>query len=226
MGLEEIYMKASVIIPCYNEGRTIAPIIYEVKRSQLVKEIIVVDSSSDPKTKRILYSIKGIKLINEKKMGKSAAIKSGVLNSKSNILVFIDGDLLNFKTYHVDLLIKELIDGNYDMVLGKRENEYYLADLTGFSIAYTGERAIYKHILLKNMEIFESRGYLLEPAINKVVFDNLRTGKVTLNGVGQIHSIDKTGIKGILKEVIMCINFVRFLGLKGLLFQMKYAKSL
>ena len=53
-------MKASIIIPCYNEGKRIIPIINEVKCSPLVEEVIVVDDGSDLDTKKILSGIKGI----------------------------------------------------------------------------------------------------------------------------------------------------------------------
>src|SRR3989338_1763247 len=220
-------MKASVIIPCHNEGKRIIPIINEIKKSKLIREIIIVDDGSDLYTKKILDSIRGIRLItHEKNLGKSAAIMSGVFEARSNILLFLDSDITNFKTYHADAMLKEMADNNCDMILGEWERDMFFSKLIGFSTAYTGQRAVYKNKLIRNVEIFDFGDYLLEPAMNKIFLNKSKTGIVILGNVGQVFKIQKSGIIGFLKDVGMWISYVKFLGFREFTRQLSCARKL
>lgn len=90
------YKSVSVIIPAYNEEKTISEIIKKVKFSKinLKKEIIVVNDNSTDKTKDILEKISGIKLINhEINLGKGEAIKTALKNATGEIVIIQDADL-------------------------------------------------------------------------------------------------------------------------------------
>lgn len=87
----------SIIIPAYNEARTIAELI---RRVQLVdldniqKEIIVVDDGSKDGTRDILKTISGIKYIfHEKNLGKGGALKTGIKAATGDLVIFQDADL-------------------------------------------------------------------------------------------------------------------------------------
>ena len=73
-------MKLTIIIPCYNEKKTIQKIITKILAINLNKEIIVVDDGSIDGTKKIIQSkIKNKyikKIFHKKNLGKGAAIKS------------------------------------------------------------------------------------------------------------------------------------------------------
>lgn len=112
----------SVIIPAYNEEKTMEQTVQSLKkelnRLNLNYEIIVVNDGSTDKTKEILEKIKGIKLINHSEnQGYGAALKTGIKNSKYDWILIIDAD----KTYPVEA-ISDLITHapNYDMVVGAR----------------------------------------------------------------------------------------------------------
>ena len=88
--------KYSIIIPCYNEDETIEQIIVNVQNLIKLKtidaEIIVVnDGSTDNSKKFILkHEVKLIDNLNNSGLG--ASLKNGILNSKSDFVVFIDSD--------------------------------------------------------------------------------------------------------------------------------------
>ena len=72
-------MKLSIIIPVYNEERTVAEIIKRVKKvkfpANISREIIVVNDASIDKTGKILKKIDGIKIYSLKRnQGKGAAV--------------------------------------------------------------------------------------------------------------------------------------------------------
>ena len=119
-------MKLSIIIPVYNEPQTIEEIIDRVSASdigEVEKEIIIVDDSDDGITRKILkerIESKINKIIyNEKKMGKGAAIRTGLKHVTGNFIIIQDADL-EYNPEEYALLLKPVLDGEADVVLGSR----------------------------------------------------------------------------------------------------------
>lgn len=124
-------MKLSVIIPVYNEEKTIAEIIKRVKAVNLKKEIIIVEDGSTDKTREILEEIvrqkdssNEIKLISRlQKSGKGEAIRTGLKYVTGDIVIIQDADLeYNPEDYHrlIEPIVKEKISVVYgSRVLGK-----------------------------------------------------------------------------------------------------------
>lgn len=117
--------KVSVIIPAYNEKRTIAQIIERVKAVDLEKrgiqkEIIVVDDGSTDGTAEILKEIKGIMVItHEKNRGKGSAIRTGLEKSTGDMFIIQDADLeLNPAEY--PQLLEPILKGETEIVYGSR----------------------------------------------------------------------------------------------------------
>ena len=137
------YPKISVIVPCYNEQERILPVLDSIKKSSYVKEIIVVDDSSEEKTIQLLQSIKNITLITlTENRGKALALKIGVLNAHTDTVMFVDSDLKNLAPENIDHMVEAFFDGAYDMVIGEREKEWNFARYTGMATTLAGERII------------------------------------------------------------------------------------
>jgi dolichol-phosphate mannosyltransferase len=85
--------KLSVIIPVYNEERTISELISRVKGVKLEKEIIVVDDGSTDGTPGILDKIDGITLVHKENGGKGSAILEGIKAVTGEVIVIQDADL-------------------------------------------------------------------------------------------------------------------------------------
>src|SRR4030043_310695 len=113
-------MKISVIIPVYNEEKTIREVIKQVQGVNLEKEIIIVDDGSTDKTREILSVIKedNIKVIfHEKNLGKGGALKTGFSHAKGDIIIPQDADLeMDPGEYHN--LIEPILEGHADVVYG------------------------------------------------------------------------------------------------------------
>lgn len=90
-------MKLSVIIPAYNEEKTILQILEAVnKNTDIDYEIIVIDDCSVDKTKELLDDNKHLyqKVISlEKNSGKGAAVKRGLEEATGDYVLFQDADL-------------------------------------------------------------------------------------------------------------------------------------
>lgn len=99
-------MKLSVIIPVFNESKSVEKIIMLVKAIPTVKEIIVVDDFSTDGTREILQNIKDIKLIlHNHNQGKGCAIRNGLAQVSGDIVIIQDADLEYNPQDYLKLLI-------------------------------------------------------------------------------------------------------------------------
>lgn len=116
-------MKLSVVIPAYNEERTIAETIQRVKAvdlSPLDMEIIVVDDGSKDRTREILKTIPDIRVVlQERNAGKGAAVKSGFRAATGDIVIIQDADL-EYDPQDYGPMVQPIIEGRADLVIGSR----------------------------------------------------------------------------------------------------------
>lgn len=113
--------KLSIIIPVYNEAKTIQEVLNRVKGVPFEKEIIVVDDGSNDQTSEILKSNSNwIKVLtHSKNMGKGAAIRTALPHVTGEIVIIQDADLEYNPSEYGDL-IKPILDGMADVVYGSR----------------------------------------------------------------------------------------------------------
>ena len=87
----------TVLIPCYNEKKTISEIIKKVKKQKIKKQIIVIDDFSNDGTRNILKKKLKKKInkliLHKKNYGKGAAINSAKKFIKGSIVIIQDADL-------------------------------------------------------------------------------------------------------------------------------------
>src|SRR3989344_2952620 len=91
-------MKVSIIIPVYNEEKTIELILQKVMSvmiSHIEKEIVVINDASTDKTPQILKKYdKQVKYIkNNQNRGKGFSIRQGISEATGEVLIIQDADL-------------------------------------------------------------------------------------------------------------------------------------
>jgi glycosyltransferase involved in cell wall biosynthesis len=109
--------KISVIIPCYNEEKTIGLVLKEIP--SFISEIIVVDNNSTDKGPLIAENYSNVRIVQEVIQGYGSAIKKGILESSGDIIAIIDGDNQHYVSDMISLA-DHLIDNNLDFVWGSR----------------------------------------------------------------------------------------------------------
>ena len=113
----------SVVIPAFNEEKSIKHVIDTVKQVKSITEIIVVDDGSTDKTYDIV-SKEDVVLIKHKiNKGKGSAMKTGLKKVTNNIILFLDADLSEINKKQVESIIRPIIKGNADITKTKFKRE-------------------------------------------------------------------------------------------------------
>lgn len=116
-------MKVSIIIPSYNEAKTIRMVIDRVAAVDLggiEKEIVVVDDGSQDETLDVLKTIPGIQVVaHSRNAGKGAAVTTGIKAASGDVVLIQDADL-EYDPSDYPVVIKPILDGTCDAVMGSR----------------------------------------------------------------------------------------------------------
>lgn len=115
--------KLTILMPVYNEKRTIQEILARVRALPLPKEIIVVDDGSTDGTRELL---KGVRCDRELKVvfhshnqGKGAAIRTALRHARGDVVVIQDADL-EYDPREFLRLIRPIVENQADVVYGSR----------------------------------------------------------------------------------------------------------
>ena len=121
LGVSKVIL--SIIIPCFNESKTILSLIDAVKKSPVKnREIIIVDDGSQDGTRDILNKLNDpeVRIIfHSKNKGKGAALRTGFNEAKGDICIVQDADL-EYDPQEFPLVIQPILDGKADVVFGSR----------------------------------------------------------------------------------------------------------
>ena len=116
--------KCTVIIPAYNEEKTIAKVVKLVKKnsSDIVDQIIVVDNASTDNT-GIKADAAGATVIRCENKGKGYAMEDGLIYAKNDVIAFLDADIDNYSKDLIHTLVNPIFNKRADFVKSMFERE-------------------------------------------------------------------------------------------------------
>ena len=113
----------SVIVPCFNEIKTLDKIINNIQSSPVEsKEIIIVDDFSNDGSREFLKNVQSYNIktfFHDENLGKGAALCSGISLAKGKIIIIQDADLEYDPNQFPDI-IEPIVNGKADVVYGSR----------------------------------------------------------------------------------------------------------
>ena len=223
-------MKISIIIPCYNEVKTLNLIIEKIiNKRNLDKEIIIVDDFSDDGTRDIIkneLSEKVTKILyNDKNYGKGYSVRKGISVSTGDIVLIQDADL-EYSPDDYEKLLKPILDGHADVVYGSRFKSSEITRvlyfwhtlgnklLTLFSNMLTNFNLtdmencykVFKSDIIKKIDLKENR-FGFEPEVTAKIskLNNIKLFEVSTKYYGRKYS---EGKKITWKDGIAAIYFI------------------
>ncbi len=116
--------KVSVVIPAFNEEKSIVHVINTVKKVKAITEIIVVDDGSSDNTFDIVSKCDDVILLKHlTNKGKGSAMKTGLKKVTNEIVLFLDADLSEINEYQIESIIQPILNGEADITKTKFKRE-------------------------------------------------------------------------------------------------------
>jgi glycosyltransferase involved in cell wall biosynthesis len=113
----------SVVIPVYNEIRTIEEVVSRVRNSGVPVQIIIVDDGSTDGTRELLKQWDGAPdltiVMHETNQGKGSALRTGFSHAKGDAVIVQDADL-EYDPAEFEKLVQPIIEDEADVVFGSR----------------------------------------------------------------------------------------------------------
>jgi glycosyltransferase involved in cell wall biosynthesis len=209
-------MKLSILIPCYNERKTIEELLSRVEAcAHQPKEIIVIEDKSTDGTREFLSKRTPRNserfIFHEENKGKGAAISAGIAAATGDIIIIQDADL-EYDPNDIPRVIEPILAGQADIVYGSRfiggaahrvlyfwhrignglltliSNMFTDLNLTDMETCYKAFRAD----ILKKIKIEESR-FGFEPEITAKIakLPNIRIYEIGISYYGRTYAEGK-----------------------------------
>ncbi|ADU32122.1 glycosyltransferase family 2 protein [Evansella cellulosilytica] len=142
-------MEFTIVIPAYNEGKSIGKVLAAIEQAVSDAEVIVVDDCSTDDTVQVASQFSHVRVIKQSTNGGPIeAIATGIVNASHDVVVTIDADGQH-PVASIHDVVRPILNDQADIVLGVRNSlprlgEKIIARFSGVSDATTGFKAMRK----------------------------------------------------------------------------------
>jgi glycosyltransferase involved in cell wall biosynthesis len=187
--------RVAAIVPAYNEEETLAEVLSVLKATPRIDEILVVSDGSTDGTVEIARSLRLRTIHLRENHGKGTAMAVGVAHTDADILLFVDGDILNLSGSLLEQLLEPVLGGRSDMNVGVRHRGALLNDIQ----QRTGP--LLSGIRCLRREVFEAvpeshrEGFAIETGLNWACRElGMRTTTIVMHNLKHLVKEKKRGL--------------------------------
>lgn len=162
-------ISVTAIVCAFNEEETLPGVVRALIGAEEVNELVVINDGSTDSTGATLKEFANnpkVRIIEfPHNRGKGFAMAEGIEKAQSEILLFVDADLLNFEKHYVPPLLSPIFEGKADMVIGHPTENMFDEKLNPFR-SLAGERVVYRKDIFPLTEAIRNSRYGVETLIN------------------------------------------------------------
>jgi len=205
-------MKATAVIPAFNEAARISAVLAAVTAADSIDEILVVDDGSQDRTAEVASAVPGVKVIRlAENRGKAGAMWEGAKRAKHEVVVFLDADLINLTPQHVNDLATPVLAEEADMTVGQfMSGSPLVTAWMRFMPAISGQRAMRIEDFLSIPDLANA-GFGVEVILTRTAISRRhRVRYVHLPNISHVWKESKRGLwRGLRMRFVMWGQILR-----------------
>jgi glycosyltransferase involved in cell wall biosynthesis len=187
--------RATAIVPAHNEENRIGAVLAAIRACSLVGEVIVVCDGCDDGTAAAARAGGADRVIElPKNIGKGGAMLAGVRVARSEVVAFLDADLIGLRSEHVERLVAPVLAGEAATTVGLFRGAAFWSDMAqALAPALSGQRSM-RRVLFETAPIVEQARMGIETSL--VVHFRRRRARVLrvpFDGVSHVSKERKLG---------------------------------
>jgi len=216
----------TLVIPAHNEAGRIEATVRAALQASLVTRVIIVDDGSTDGTAQAAAAVAAADarleiLQTHDNQGKSAALLHGIQVARTDLIAFLDADLIGLTPEHIDDLIRPVLVGGCEMSLGLFSGGRLHTDLAHLATPFLSGQRCLRWKSFSDAPFLQDARYAVEVALSLHARQRgLPVRSVTWRGVTHVTQPEKRGIvRGYLSYLRMYAEiafYVARLGLKPL----------
>jgi glycosyltransferase involved in cell wall biosynthesis len=208
----------ALIIPAHNEAGRIAATLHVVCQMESLARVLVVDDGSDDDTadivQRAALDYPRLSLISlSTNRGKAAAMLAGCEAAGSDLVAFIDADLVGLKPQHILDLTRPVLEDECDMTIGIFRGGRLQTDLSHFLTPFLSGQRCLRWSLFRDTPLLDNARGGIEVGLSlHARHKHLRVLRVPWAGVTHVMKTEKMGrARGLWVHVEMYGEILRYL---------------